>query len=134
MLSLAVILATLRLMCMEIRDTHVTVEIADTVPSQKQGLMFRKALDPDHGMLFVYKQPEILSFWMQNTQIPLSIGFFDAEQRLLQIEDMNPPVVTSHIPIYQSKTAAKYALEVPQHWFQEHGIQLGDRFTLREVP
>lgn len=126
--------AMLQLAHMEIRDAQLIVEIADTAISQEKGLMYRENLPPDHGMLFVYSQPKILSFWMKNTKIPLSIGFFDADQNLIQIEDMNPPDPLTHPSLlkhYQSKSVAKYALEVPQHWFQEHHIVLGDHFILK---
>lgn len=126
------ILATVLLQVaqMKIGDSHLFVEIADTASSQEMGLMHRETLPPDHGMLFVYNQPEILSFWMKNTKIPLSVGFFDQQQRLLQIEHMNPPKKPDACPVYQSKFPAKYALEVPQHWFEEHKIAIGNKFSL----
>ncbi|MES2272581.1 MAG: DUF192 domain-containing protein, partial [Chlamydiota bacterium] len=61
----------------ELGDQILTVELADTEVSITHGLMGRKTLRPGYGMLFVYKKPQILSFWMKNTLIPLSIGFFD---------------------------------------------------------
>jgi len=131
---IAIILgALLQVAHMEIRDVQLIVEIADTAISQEIGLMGRDSLPSDHGMLFVYNQPKTLSFWMKNTKIPLSIGFFDVNQNLTQIENMNPQPISTHPALlkrYESKSAVKYALEVPQNWFQDHGIVPGDHFTL----
>jgi uncharacterized protein len=108
---------------------QIDVEIADTNTSRNQGLMFRQHLGEKEGMLFVYEEPEILRFWMKNTYIPLSIGFFDANQRLIQIEDMDPDH-SSYPHIYKSKKPAKFALEVSRNWFTRNKISIGDKFTL----
>lgn len=119
---------------MKIDHAELTVEIADTMPKRNQGLMGRVSLEEGEGMLFIYTKPEILSFWMKNTRIPLSIGFFDAEKRLFQIEDMEPPLSSqASLKIYKSHRPAQYALEVPQNWFAKHKIALGTKFTLHDL-
>ncbi|HSX14222.1 MAG TPA: DUF192 domain-containing protein [Chlamydiales bacterium] len=108
---------------------QLDVEIADTNSSRNRGLMFRETLSDTQGMLFIYEKPEILSFWMKNTYIPLSIGFFDTDQILMQIDDMEPTTSISP-PIYKSIKPAKFALEVSKNWFKKNKISIGDKFTL----
>lgn len=107
----------------------LTVEIADTLENQAKGLMGRKSLPENQGMLFVNKKPAILSFWMKNTWIPLSIGFFDADQKLINTANMDPPVSSDFLPTYKSLAPAVYALEVPQGWFLKNQIEPGAKFT-----
>ncbi len=119
---------------LEINRATVTVEIADTPASRDRGLMERDSLEVGHGMLFVYDKPTKLSFWMKNTRIPLSIGFFSKEKRLLQIEDMDPPKSkTAPLVLYNSLLPAQYALEVPQGWFTQNKITPGMKFTLHDL-
>ena len=74
-------------------------------------------------MLFVYAEPEILTFWMKNTRMPLSIAFIDAAGRVVGIQKMNPFPTTT---VYASSVPALYALEVNQGWFEENGVGVGD--------
>ena len=95
--------------------------------------MHRESLEENHGMLFIYEDPRILSFWMKNTQIPLSIGFFDAEKILTQIEDMDPPKNgLTKLPLHRSKVLSKYALEMPKGWFKKNKVSIGDKFTFQD--
>ena len=114
----------------EIGGLQVEVEIADTEEAWLKGLMFRKHLPEGSGMLFVYPKPSILSFWMKNTLIPLSIAFFDEEKKLLNIEDM-PILKKGETPrTFVSISPAKYALEAPLGWFAKHKIKPGMKFSL----
>lgn len=106
------------------------VEIADTPSTRSKGLMERDELPEQSGMLFVYPKEELLSFWMKNTRIPLSIGFFDKERRLLQVIDMDISKEKEPSVIYSSYRPAKYALEVQRGWFKKYKIQLGDKFSM----
>lgn len=119
---------------LRIGSAQLYVEIASTTDTRNLGLMHRESLPENHGMLFVYDAPETLSFWMKNTRIPLTIGFFNAEKILLQTEDMDPPK-SSQLPlrVYKSSKPALYALEVPQHWFIKNKISIGDKFSLQDV-
>jgi hypothetical protein len=113
-------------------DGHVLeVDVARKEEEQKQGLMGREELKEGTGMLFVYEKPHILAFWMKNMKIPLSIGFFDSEGRLLHVEDMEPPRNPANLPIYESRRPALYALEVPKQWFQRHQIQPGAKLVFQ---
>ncbi len=112
----------------KVGKTTLAVEIADTEPRRSQGLMFRKKLEPGHGMLFIFPDESPRGFWMKNTLIPLSIGYFDKTKKLIRILDMDPqPGVSDFdLRIYNSDLGAQYALEVPQGWFSEKKIKIGD--------
>lgn len=112
----------------------ITVEIAQTSEEKAKGLMYRKELSNDTGMLFVFDYQQKLSFWMKNTYVPLTIGFFDAKMKLLETKDMKPhlgPVSDDKLPHYESTQAAKYALEVPMGWFAKNKIQPGATFRIK---
>ena len=98
------------------------VEVAATPEAIARGLMFRRELPEGTGMLFVHPRAGELSFWMRNTQIPLSIAFISGEGEILEIVDMDPFDETSH----RSPSFAQYALEVPRGWFVEQQLEPGD--------
>ena len=98
-------------------------EIAADDRSRTIGLMNRFSLQPDHGMLFVFDQPQPLAFWMKNTYVALSIAYLDADGVILNILDMKPHDESTH----PSAGLALYALEMKQGWFKERGIGAGDR-------
>lgn len=112
----------------EARGARIYVEIADTPEERAEGLMFRSSLPADHGMLFVFPEPQPLAFWMKNTQIPLSIAYIDQDGTVLEIHDMEPYSLET-VP---SRQPALYALEVNQGTFERLGIEPGDRLRLPE--
>lgn len=113
----------------------IYAELAKTRKEQYQGLKNREELGDSQGMLFIYTQPSLLSFWMKGVKIPLSIGFFDENKILISTEEMSPPAKQERTPkIYQSKEPALYALEMPARWFERHGIAPGTRFEWVEEP
>ncbi len=111
----------------------LTVEIADTYETRAKGLMGRTKLADGEGMLFVYEEADTLVFWMKNTLIPLSIAFFNTEKEILNILDMDPPKGKQLLK-YRSRGPALYALEVPQGWFEKHGIKIGTKFSFLDPP
>ncbi len=100
----------------------VKAEIARTAEERAKGLMFRSRLDDGNGMLFIFETDQVLSFWMKNTLIPLSIAYIAYDGRIIDIKDMYPRDETS----VTSSRSARYALEVPQGWFSKAGVQEGD--------
>ncbi len=104
-----------------IQDIHLKVELADTPKLREKGLSGRKTLPDGTGMLFVYDSPQVCHFWMKDTLIPLSIGFFDENKRLIAWKDMPPPG-ESKLTLISSPQPCLYALEVPQGWFLTHKI------------
>jgi uncharacterized membrane protein (UPF0127 family) len=102
----------------------LTAEIAATPEQQARGLMFRKSMPADHGMLFPFPEPRTASFWMRNTSLPLSIAYLDSGGVILEIHDMKP---FDERTIRSASDRVSYALEVHQGWFRRHGITPGDR-------
>ena len=85
--------------------------------------MHTKNLSRDQGMLFSYPQDRILTFWMKNTTIPLSIAFIDKNKKIVQIEDLEPLSEES----IESNQKVKWALEVNKGWFSKNNIKIGDK-------
>jgi hypothetical protein len=108
---------------LSIKGHRVVAEVAATVQARTIGLMNRFSLQPDHGMLFVFDEPQPQAFWMKNTYVPLSIAFIDAGGRIVNIEDMAPQTETTH----PSRGPVLYALEMKKGWFVQRGIGEGDR-------
>jgi hypothetical protein len=106
--------------------TPLRVEVAVTLEKQERGLMFRQSMPENEGMLFVYKEPQEMSFWMRNTFIPLDIAFVDADGIILNIHQAKPLDDSIH---YRSAGAAKYVIETNQGWFSRNGIRPGDKVT-----
>jgi uncharacterized protein len=113
--------ADLPTVALSIKGHSLTVEIAATFETRMTGLMHRFSLKPDHGMLFVFREPRPQAFWMKNTYVALSIAYIDDKGRILNIEDMAPQTETAH----PSNGPALYALEMKKGWFKEHGIDAG---------
>jgi uncharacterized membrane protein (UPF0127 family) len=108
---------------------RLEVEVADTDKRRARGLMFRKSLPEGKGMLFVFPSEQSLSFWMKNTFIPLSIGFFDKNRKLVDVQKMYPVKeglsFFLKVPRYQSSQPSMYALETNQGWFEHRKLGLG---------
>ncbi|EMY62259.1 DUF192 domain-containing protein [Leptospira terpstrae] len=102
-----------------VADRALKLEIANSPSTRATGLMYRTKLGEDEGMLFVFPRPDYLSFWMKNTLIPLSIGYFSEDMRLLESFDMKPNQTEE---VYNARKPAMYALEVNQGWFAKHKI------------
>jgi uncharacterized membrane protein (UPF0127 family) len=106
-----------------IKDSKkIFVELAKTPYKQSQGLMFRKELQPDSGMLFVFDDPKPLSFWGMNTFIPLDIAFIDEHGTIKDLKRIKQHDLTS----IKSSCPCKFALEVSDGWFKENGFAVGD--------
>ena len=101
----------------------VKAEIAAKQEERSKGLMYRKSINDGEGMLFIFENDQVLSFWMKNTYIPLSIAFISWDGRIIDIKDMYPLDENT----VSSSRSVRYALEVPQGWFTRTGIQVGDR-------
>ncbi|GIX41240.1 MAG: hypothetical protein KatS3mg129_0973 [Leptospiraceae bacterium] len=101
-------------------DSHkIKVELAVTQKQRQKGLMYRETLPENEGLLFVFPEERIQSFWMKNTPIPLDVAFFDSDGYLLEIQSMEP----YSEKIHQSSEPAKYALEMNKGWFKKNNIK-----------
>jgi hypothetical protein len=101
----------------------ITVECAVTSDEKSRGLMYRKSMPQDAGMLFVFDKPHQASFWMKNTLIPLSIAYINQDGVILEIHDMTPLELQ---PVTSRSYLVRYALEMNQGWFKKNGIEAGD--------
>ncbi len=101
----------------------LTAELARTPNERMRGLMHRRMLPPDHGMLFVFEAPERICMWMRDTPLPLSVAFVDARGDILNIANMQPLTLEPHC----AAGDALYALEMAQGWFAERGVRAGSR-------
>ena len=110
------------LLPLTIKGKTTKVEVARTEKEKERGLMFRERMGKNEGMLFVYEREERLSFWMKNTRLPLSIAFIDKGGKIVDIQDMEPFSLETHI----SAHPATYALEMNRGWFAREGIKVGD--------
>jgi uncharacterized membrane protein (UPF0127 family) len=110
-----------------IKGHALVVEVAATPRSRQCGLSKRSVLDANQGMLFVYPEANVRTFWMKNTWIPLSIAFLDDSGTIINIETMSPAQTRQR---YRSSSPATYALEVNQGWFRWHGVEAGDRVEM----
>jgi uncharacterized membrane protein (UPF0127 family) len=111
---------------------ELLVEVADTDASRSRGLMHRKSMPKDQGMLFVFEKPQVLTFWMKNTLIPLSIGFFDKDFKLINTHEMKPPgsALEINLPRFSSEGPALFALEANANWFVKNKIKKGSRLLI----
>ena len=110
----------------KVGSAELQVAVAETAAEREQGLMHIKGLPCNHGMLFKFSQEKILSFWMKNTSIPLSIAFIGENMQIVEIQDMEP---LDEKPIKSTKVA-KYALETNKGWFDRNNISVGDKVSL----
>jgi uncharacterized protein len=101
------------------------VEIVASDTDRARGLMNRKSLGRNDGMLFIFDQPAYHSMWMKNTLIPLSVAFIDAQGTILNILDMEPETLDPHM----SAGPSVYAIEVNKGWFAEKKVKAGDKVT-----
>jgi uncharacterized protein len=99
----------------------ITAEIASDDQTREMGLMYRRGLQPNHGMLFVFDPAEKACMWMRNTLLPLSVAFIDGNGSILNIEDMEPQTDQIHC----ARGAVPYALEMARGWFAERGLKAG---------
>jgi uncharacterized membrane protein (UPF0127 family) len=112
-------------------DGVLDVEVATTQRQRSQGLMNRKSMPSDRGMVFAYPAPAYFCMWMKNTLIPLSVAFIDAQGQVINIADMTPQTETNHC----TQRNATFALEVNQGWFAQHGVRAGTQVIgLEKIP
>ena len=108
-----------------------TVELAMTRAEQERGLMFRKSLAPDRGMLFPYNPPQRAAFWMKNTLIPLDILYIAPDGRVLSIARNAVPHDETPLP---SGGVVRAVLEIPGGRAAQLGILPGDRVLNKIFP
>lgn len=101
----------------------IRAEVAADFSSRARGLMHRKSLAPNAGMLFIFDDAALHCMWMKNTYVPLSVAFLDEKGEIINIADMEPQSERSHC----AARPARYALEMERGWFAQRGVKPGAR-------
>ena len=104
---------------------QIDAQVAATPLEQQIGLMFRKEMPQQEGMLFVFKQPSTQCFWMKNTLLPLTAAFVADDGRIVNLVDMKPQTLDSHC----SEEPVRFVLEMNQGWFAKKNIRKGFKLT-----
>lgn len=104
---------------------RIEAEVAANQENRMQGLMNRRSMGGNQGMLFVFTQADRHCMWMRNTLLPLSVAFLDERGHILNIEDMKPQTETNHC----AAGPARFALEMNQGWFSTKGLKAGQRIS-----
>ncbi|MBD3363314.1 DUF192 domain-containing protein [Candidatus Dojkabacteria bacterium] len=115
---------TIKIFFPESENINITAEIANNEKSRARGLMHRKKLDEDRGMLFIFPKEQNLSFWMKDTYIPLDIIFLDENKQITTIHQDSKPLDTG---TYKSQYPSKYALEVNAGFCEKYTIKVKDQ-------
>ena len=115
---------------LKIGDRTVRLQLAALPPEQERGLMFRKEMGRDEGMLFVFTAPQRMAFWMRNTTLPLDIGYLDPQGVLREIYPMYPLDERS---VRSRAMDLQFALEMNQGWFKANGVKPGAKLDLAAV-
>ena len=101
----------------------IRAEVANTFETRARGLMYREALGPNQGMLFVFPVLDRHCMWMKNTPLPLSVAFIDEAGEVVSVSEMAPHTENSHC----AARPARFALEMSKGWFASKGIRAGAR-------
>jgi uncharacterized membrane protein (UPF0127 family) len=109
----------------------VQVELARTDEERARGLMNRRELAPEAGMLFLFAESEERAFWMKNTLLPLDMLFIDDGGRVVGLIERAEPLTTSP---RDPGVPSRYVLEVNGGWAARHGVRPGDRVRFENVP
>ena len=103
----------------------IQAQVAQDFEQRQIGLMWRKEMPQNEGMLFVFEQAAVQCFWMRNTLLPLSAAFVADDGTIVNLADMKPQSDDSHC----SKKPVRFVLEMNQGWFAKRNIQAGFRLT-----
>lgn len=125
-------------------STTVKVEVARTEAERNRGLMLRKDLSPDAGMIFLFDRPGFHSFWMANCLISLDIIWLDKDARIVSMAESvppcrlpgcDPPCSSPACPTYSPKegTEALYVVEVVPGFARQHKLKVGDKVVFKGV-
>jgi uncharacterized protein len=106
-------------------DQEIVAESALNSTQIATGMMFRKEMGTNEGMLFVFAQPHRVSFYMKNTVVPLSAAYIDPEGVILEIHDLKP---LDETPVEAGSDSVQYVLEMNQGWFKRHNLGPGAVF------
>lgn len=104
----------------------LTIEVADTPAALAHGLMYRKDLPADAGMLFKFPSITEARFWGKNTYIPLDIAFVDRDNQITEIKQITPMSTR----MIHSKSLCAMAIETNAGFFKKNGVEPGHKITI----
>ena len=104
---------------------QIDAQVAASNDERMTGLMYRKEMPQQEGMLFVFEYPSQQCFWMKNTLLPLSVAFVADDGTIVNIDEMAPQTLDSHC----SAKPVRYVLEMNKGWFARKGIKAGTKLT-----
>ncbi len=113
-----------------LKDRTFTVEQANDGASQERGLMFRDSMPADHGMIFNFADEQPRTFWMKNCRMPLDILYFDANYKLVSVQQRVPACRSDPCPTYPSEGPSKYVLELNAGTADKLDVKPGDALTV----
>jgi len=114
----------------KVGDRVVQMQLAVMSEEMQRGLMGRRDLGPDQGMIFIYPQPERMNFYMHNTPTPLDIGYFTADGRLHEVYPMYP---FDEKTISSRSEAIQFSLETNQGWYKANDVKPGAQLDLKAL-
>ncbi|MFA5386168.1 MAG: DUF192 domain-containing protein [Candidatus Paceibacterota bacterium] len=110
-------------------NLNIQAETAKNPYQLAKGLMFRKSLDENKGMLFTFPNEAYRSFWMKNTKIPLDLIFISKDKKIVDIKENFLPCSQTLCPSYKSILPAKYVLEVNAGFVQKNKVLIGEEMS-----
>lgn len=113
--------------------SSIAVEVVADPESRARGLMYRPSLAENRGMLFLFPAPDVHSFWMKDTLIPLDMIWLDPERRIIAIERDVPPCQADPCPSYGPSAEALYVLELAAGQAAAHRLERGDVLEFRDI-
>ncbi len=108
---------------------EITAELAVSPEERERGLMYREKIEPDQGMLFVFEEEDLYSFWMKNTLIPLDIIWLNSNLQIVHIEKNVPPCLRDPCPGYSPRSPALYVLELKAGQAEANNLKLYERIS-----
>ena len=103
----------------------IQAQVASTPEQRSIGLMHRREMPANEGMLFVFEQAQPQCFWMKNTLLPLTAAFVADDGMVVNLADMKPQTTDSHC----SAKPVRFVLEMHQGWFDKRGLKAGSRLS-----
>jgi uncharacterized membrane protein (UPF0127 family) len=109
----------------------INIEVADNGPERQQGLMFRKSMPENEGMLFIFPEDDDQAFWMKNTIMPLDIIFINSDKQIVKIYKNTTPYSEKSLP---SGKKAMYVIETVAGFCDKFGVAEGDKINYNYQP
>lgn len=110
-------------------NSEIVVNVVDTPEGREKGLSGHKSLESNEGMLFIFPEEKQHGFWMKEMLFPIDIIWLDSKKRIIYVKENAKP--ESYPEVYTPSTAAQFVLEVPEGFFAQHHLKVGDSLEIR---